>query len=149
MNYDDLPDDLRKVLPRAEALYRFVTEPMNLERNKMESGDAVISIGPIFAWEPVVCKFMKYVTGREGERYFETPFRIILKRPSDSTKAEESMVIQTPKNCRPWSGLMPTLANTVMAGMDNVEETLARMKYYDAFADIIAKEFERVGNSVR
>ena len=59
------------------------------------------------------------------------------------------MVIQTPENCRPWSGLMPTLANTVMAGMDNVEETLARMKYYDAFADIIAKEFERVGNSVR
>ncbi len=148
MNYDNLPDDLRRVLPKAEALYRLVTEPMDLEHNKMESGEAIITIGSLFAWEPVVCKFMRYVTGREGERYFETPFRIVLKKPSDSTKAKESMIIQTPENCRPWSGLMPTLADTVMAGMDNVEETLARMRDYDIYVDIIAKEFERVSSSV-
>ena len=149
MNYDHLPNDLREILPRAEAFYRFITEPMNLEHNDIDPGEAVITICPLFAWEPVVSKFVRYVTGKWEERYFETPFRIILKKPRDSTKAKESMVIQTPKNCRPWNGLMPTLADTVMAGIDNVEETLVRMRDYDVYADIIAKEFEKVSSSVR
>ena len=146
MDYSNLPNDLRKVLPRAEALYGLVTGPMNLEHNKVELGDAVITIGPIFGWEPVVSKFMGYCTEREGEKYFETPFRIILKKPIDPIRVRESIVIETPKNCRPWNGLMPTLANTVMVGMYNVKDTLLRMRDYDAYYSIIAEVFDGLNN---
>jgi len=123
-------------------LRRLVFEPMDLEKKKVVRGDPVLSIYSAVCDDAVLCEFLGYAHGREGEAFFRTPFKVIFRTPVViDGKTTDNIEVRTPKTFKNYCELMPTQADTVVVGMDMVLETLCRIGDYETYVNIAAELF--------